>query len=65
MTLDVSTETLEARRKWSNAIKILSENYLQPKNLHTANYNQMMGKINKGIPDFQVFKNLTSHAPIC
>ena len=36
VTADLSIETLQARRQWQNILKVMKENYLQPRLLYPA-----------------------------
>ena len=36
ITADLSKETLQARRKWQNILKVMKENNLQPRLLYPA-----------------------------
>ena len=63
ITVDLSTETLQARREWQDTLKVMKENNVQPRLLYPARIScKYEGEI-KGFIDKQKLREFSTTKP--
>ena len=63
ITADLSIETLQARRKWQDIIKVMKENYLQPRLLYPARISFKYEGETKSFTDEQKLREFSTTKP--
>ena len=63
ITVDLSIETLQARKEWQDVLKVMKENNLQPRSLYPARISfKYAGEI-KSFTDKQKLRELSTTKP--
>ena len=63
ITTDLSIETLQARRKWQDILKVMKENNLQPRLLYPARISFKYEGENKSFTDKQKLREFNTIKP--